>query len=209
MPRPRSLRESGQAGPFQGAPSPQGRGGMEPGVAGALHAGASRADSSCPGVPLFGAEPPASQILFPRGAVLGGRFLFFWVNDVKPQKLPQKVLGVLFSKSEKPLPCLGGNQWDVDLAPGVISSASAVACRAGFPSGAGVKNPPAVWETQQVWVQSPTQEDALEEGVATPSGIRAWRLPWIEGPGRRPTGSLWKRLSPPAIPELLVTSKIA
>jgi len=47
----------------------------------------------------FGGELPASQILFPRGAVLGGHFLFFWVNDMKPLKLLQKVLGVLFSKS--------------------------------------------------------------------------------------------------------------
>ena len=37
-----------------------------------------------------------------------------------------------------------------------------------------VKNPPAVWET---WVQSLGWEDSLEEGMATPSNIRAWRIP--------------------------------
>ena len=28
------------------------------------------------------------------------------------------------------------------------------------------------------------QEDALEKGVATDSSIRAWRIPWMEEPGR-------------------------
>ena len=37
-----------------------------------------------------------------------------------------------------------------------------------------VKNPPAVWET---WVQSLGWEDSLEEGMATHSNIRAWRIP--------------------------------
>ena len=27
-------------------------------------------------------------------------------------------------------------------------------------------------------------EDALEEGMATPSSILAWRIPWTEEPGR-------------------------
>ena len=37
-----------------------------------------------------------------------------------------------------------------------------------------VKNPPAMWET---WVQSLGWEDPLEEGMATHSGILAWRIP--------------------------------
>ena len=37
-------------------------------------------------------------------------------------------------------------------------------------------------ETTQV--QSQGQEDALEEGIATPSSILAWRMPWTEEPGR-------------------------
>ena len=28
------------------------------------------------------------------------------------------------------------------------------------------------------------QEDPLEEGMATHSGILAWRIPWTEKPGR-------------------------
>ena len=40
-----------------------------------------------------------------------------------------------------------------------------------------VKNLPAMQET---WVQSLGQEDPLEEGVATHSGILAWRIPWTE-----------------------------
>jgi len=35
-----------------------------------------------------------------------------------------------------------------------------------------------------MWVQSLGQEDPLEEGVATPSSIPAWRIPWTEEPGR-------------------------
>ena len=37
-----------------------------------------------------------------------------------------------------------------------------------------VKNPPVMQET---WVQSPGQEDPLEEGMATHSSILAWRVP--------------------------------
>ena len=44
-----------------------------------------------------------------------------------------------------------------------------------------VKNPPAMEET---WVQSLGCEDPLEEGMATHSSILAWRIPWIEEPGR-------------------------
>ena len=39
-------------------------------------------------------------------------------------------------------------------------------------------------ETQQTWVRSLVQEDALEEEVATHSSIRAWRIPWTEEPDR-------------------------
>ena len=43
-----------------------------------------------------------------------------------------------------------------------------------------VKNPPAIQETQ---VQLLGQEDPLEKGLATHSGILAWRIPWTEEPG--------------------------
>ena len=43
-----------------------------------------------------------------------------------------------------------------------------------------VKNLPAVRET---WVRSLGWEDLLEEGMATPSSILAWRIPWTEEPG--------------------------
>ena len=43
-----------------------------------------------------------------------------------------------------------------------------------------VKNPPAM---QEMWVQSLDQEDSLEEGMATHSGISAWRIPWTWKPG--------------------------
>ena len=44
-----------------------------------------------------------------------------------------------------------------------------------------VKNPPIMQETQ---VQSLSQEDPLEEGIAIHSSILAWRIPWTEEPGR-------------------------
>ena len=41
-----------------------------------------------------------------------------------------------------------------------------------------IKNPPAMWE---IWVQSLGWEDPLEEGLATHSGILAWRIPMGSG----------------------------
>ena len=37
---------------------------------------------------------------------------------------------------------------------------------------------------QEIQVQSLGQEDPLEEEMATPSSILAWRTPWTEEPGR-------------------------
>ena len=50
-----------------------------------------------------------------------------------------------------------------------------------------VKHLPAMQET---WVQSLDWEDPLEKEIATPSSILAWKIPWVEDPGRLPsTGS--------------------
>ena len=43
-----------------------------------------------------------------------------------------------------------------------------------------VKNLPAMQET---WIQSLGGEDPLEKGMATPSSILAWKIPWTEEPG--------------------------
>ena len=43
-----------------------------------------------------------------------------------------------------------------------------------------VKNVPAMKKT---WVQSLGQEDPLEDRMATPSSILAWRIPWTEETG--------------------------
>ena len=45
-------------------------------------------------------------------------------------------------------------------------------------------NLPAMRETQEMWVQSLSQEDALKEGMASHSSILALRIAWIEEPGR-------------------------
>ena len=46
-----------------------------------------------------------------------------------------------------------------------------------------VKNPPAMQETQETWIQSLGQEDPLEEEMATHSSILAWEIPRAEEPG--------------------------
>ena len=53
----------------------------------------------------------------------------------------------------------------------------------GFPSGSVVKNPPAMQELQETWVQSLGEEEPLEEGMATHSSILAWRIPRSEETG--------------------------
>ena len=47
----------------------------------------------------------------------------------------------------------------------------------GFPGGSAVKNPPAVQEMQETRVSSLSQEDTLEEEMATHFSILAWRIP--------------------------------
>ena len=44
-----------------------------------------------------------------------------------------------------------------------------------------VKRLPTVWETQ---VQSLSQEDPLEKEMAPHSSTLAWKIPWMEEPGR-------------------------
>ena len=54
----------------------------------------------------------------------------------------------------------------------------------GLPWGSAIKNPAA---TQETWVWSLSQEDPLEEGMATHSSILAWRIPWTEEHGGLPS----------------------
>ena len=44
-----------------------------------------------------------------------------------------------------------------------------------------LKHLPAMRET---WVQSLGREDLLEKEMATHSSILAWKIPWMEEPGR-------------------------
>ena len=53
-------------------------------------------------------------------------------------------------------------------------------CMTFFPGGSDGKETACNAETQ---VQSLGGEDPLEEGMATHSGILAWRIPWTEEPG--------------------------
>ena len=47
-----------------------------------------------------------------------------------------------------------------------------------------VKNPPAMQEKQETWVQFLGQKDALEKEMTIHSSILAWRIPWAEEPSR-------------------------
>ena len=52
-----------------------------------------------------------------------------------------------------------------------------------------LKHLPAMWETR-VLPGSLDREDPLEKEMATHSSILAWRIPWMEEPGRlQSTGS--------------------
>ena len=54
----------------------------------------------------------------------------------------------------------------------------------GFPGGVTGKEPASpVQEMLEISVQSLGQEDPLEEGMAAPSSILAWRIPWTGEPG--------------------------
>ena len=46
-----------------------------------------------------------------------------------------------------------------------------------------VKNPHAMQEIQEMWVQSLGREDPLEQGMATHSSILTWRILWTEESG--------------------------
>ena len=56
--------------------------------------------------------------------------------------------------------------------------------KTSFPGGSVVKNPPAKAGDEGL---SLDWEDLLEEEIATPSNILAWRIPWMEEPGRLPS----------------------
>ena len=53
-----------------------------------------------------------------------------------------------------------------------------------FPSGSAVKNPPAMQELQETWVQSLGREDPLEKAMTTHSSNLAWNISRTEEPGR-------------------------
>ena len=53
----------------------------------------------------------------------------------------------------------------------------------GSPGGASGKEPTCQCRRQETQVRSLGQEDALEEGMTSHSGILAWRIPWTEKPG--------------------------
>ena len=55
--------------------------------------------------------------------------------------------------------------------------------RKGSLGGSVVRSPPAMQETQEMWIRSRSWKAPLEEDTATHSRILAWRIPWTEEPG--------------------------
>ena len=55
--------------------------------------------------------------------------------------------------------------------------------KGGFPCSSVVKNPLAMQESQEMWLQSLGWEETLEKEMATPTSILAWKIPWTEAPG--------------------------
>ena len=55
---------------------------------------------------------------------------------------------------------------------------------------------------QETWVWFPSWEDTLEKGMATHSGILAWRIPWTEETGGY---SPWGRKSQTRLSDSIIT----
>ena len=47
---------------------------------------------------------------------------------------------------------------------------------------------------QETWVQSPSREDPLEKEIATHSSTLAWKIAWMEEPGRLQSMELAKSI---------------
>ena len=58
-----------------------------------------------------------------------------------------------------------------------------------------VREPPTMQEMQETWIRSLSQEDPLEDGMASHSSILAWRIPWTEEPGSQASLTEETRLS--------------
>ena len=68
----------------------------------------------------------------------------------------------------------------------------------GFPGGLVVKNPPAMQETQEMWVRSLGQGEPLKQEMAIHSSNLTWKIPRTEEPGRLQSIGLqrsWTQLS--------------
>ena len=50
--------------------------------------------------------------------------------------------------------------------------------------GSGKESYLSMQEAQETWVRSLGWEDPLEKAVATHSSVLAWKIPWMEEPGR-------------------------
>ena len=78
----------------------------------------------------------------------------------------------------------GNTKQTYDFCPSQNLQSSCKYCQSrqirGFPGGSAVRNPPAMQELQETWVQSWDQDDPLEEGMAIHSSILAWEIPWTE-----------------------------
>ena len=108
------------------------------------------------------------------------------------QRVYNEAHGVLEVKPPTTLDLVGSNQF---LSCPMVISLFESLCPAPFPPvsplfsikcetslvAQTVRHLPKIWET---WVQTLGQEDLLEMEMVTHSSILAWKIPWMQEPGR-------------------------
>ena len=66
---------------------------------------------------------------------------------------------------------------------GFLGEVTPTSAHKGFPDGAVIKNHLPMQEAQDMWPQSPGQEDSLKKEMVTHSSILAREIPQTEEPG--------------------------
>ena len=102
--------------------------------------------------------------------ILTRKYGYCWRGSAQPTILPLQYSW--FWKKRLSGPCFG--LWGIGIRQGCLFSRASLVAQT-------VKNLPAMRESQ---IPSLGQEDPPEKGMATPSSILAWRIPWTEEPGR-------------------------
>ena len=156
--------QKGQAGPATHLP---GRGGAKQLRPGGPNLGKPGCPASRP------APPPVSGLKWEEGAAAGGTASMRLQREWPGGKMP----------APDPRGCRGkaglGPQLHLTLCNPMASSPSGSSVRGILQAGTLER----VATPSSMWVLSLSQEDPLEEEMATHSSIFAWKIPWTEEPG--------------------------